>query len=302
MLYALYASTPITLELAGPIGGAEDCRTIAPPYVGARLEKGRYAVFATTTEPAPPEAVAWLAIAHDLGPGASLAQQHKVYGDPLWQAPLASHSDALSDREIFLHYPFWSWHFDDPKTIAGMKVEALFDDAPAALFVFVSRPMGGIAVGEPLLLSHHGATTSTVLRANGERLDVETSALVSKRSGQITLPAFATLDAPTSTVEMHALASVRDRKLVAEVSAAEDKLWNCVAGDRAKNDPTYGKNYDLINTRTGASLRDLRSSQAARRCGLAAFENRARAAFTKVLHTRREEQSALAARLAKKLE
>ncbi|MDX2092567.1 MAG: hypothetical protein SFX73_32180 [Kofleriaceae bacterium] len=66
-------------------------------------------------------------------------------------------------------------------------------------------------------------------------------------------------------------------------------------------DPTYGKHYDLINTRTGASLRDARKDQAAKSCGAAAFDACVEAAIKKLVKNRRAERSTLSDKLTKKL-
>jgi hypothetical protein len=276
------------VELEGPLDGKSYCRQVSSGSA-QQWGKGRYALFVTGGD-----GEAWIAVRRNLAWGSSApTEREKAYGDPLWRAKDRTGTDTLIGRVVFMHYPFYSQ--------SSKIVEALFDDAPAELFVFTSRPFHGIEPGEPLLLASYSADDSTVIRANGERVTVDSNVLSMKRTGDITLPELAAVERAHDQDSLWEVASVRDRKFIAELGDAKNRVMNCMYDYRRKHDPTFGKDYDLVNTRTGATMGDVRYKQAEGACHMSGLDKKVDAAIARVQKTRLKEQKELPGKLAAKL-
>jgi hypothetical protein len=122
-----------------------------------------------------------------------------------------------------------------------------------------------------------------------------------KRTGDITLPELAAVERAHDQDSLWEVASVRDRKFIAELGDAKNRVMNCMYDYRRKHDPTFGKDYDLVNTRTGATMGDVRYKQAEGACHMSGLDKKVDAAIARVQKTRLKEQKELPGKLAAKL-
>jgi hypothetical protein len=147
-----------------------------------------------------------------------------------------------------------------------------------------------------------------VLRADGSTTTLRTDWLTTRREGALTLPKLAPIKLSTSGSDNETIvaiaypeASVRDANLLHDAFAAEEAVRSCALGYRAKHDPTWGKDYDLVNLRTGQSLRDKISSTARAKCGGARADAVVQTKLAKARANREREQASLKAALEQKL-
>lgn len=257
-LSTLIADDKLTWTVAGPLGSAKRpsgfCQSGGS--VGwDKLEPGTYAV--------------WVAGANELAGQTAWAQlqgrfddelaRQKARGEALAKLAPVPAQLALKDRQIWWHYPWY------PRDTTA--VEALFLDAPTQLFVFVPSEVGELKAGEALLLEDFGAEKSSVLRANGERVQVRTERLVTEKPGTVALPAqWPEVQKPTELKDAYPIASPTDAPKFAKWEAMEAKRYSCVGNWMAKHDPTWGKNYELVNLRTGETVTDQKFRQAEQAC------------------------------------
>jgi hypothetical protein len=307
----LFADREATLAILGPEGHAE-CRR--PMENGSRimnLHPGTYSVFVNGGEDA---ANVVLGVYPSDFSGTKNEMDRTAHrttgpadvtgpGQALWASSFEV-TDDLRTRELALHYPFW----DKRRGTESSAVEALFIAAPADLFVFAKRPQGGLAEGEPVLLLDATGDRAKVLRADGSTTTLRTDWLTTRREGALTLPKLAPIKLSTSGSDNETIvaiaypeASVRDANLLHDAFAAEEAVRSCALGYRAKHDPTWGKDYDLVNLRTGQSLRDKISSTARAKCGGARADAVVQTKLAKARANREREQASLKAALEQKL-
>lgn len=270
-LQTLVASGAVQWTMAGPLGSAKGltCSTSWDD-----LAVGSYAVWVSGERVGQP---AWAQVVGRFDDQVAAA---KAQGDALAKlAPVPAKLE-LADRQVWWHYP---WHPRDAKA----SVEALFLDAPAQLFVFVPGDVGELKAGEALLLEEYGPEKSMVRRATGERVQVRTERLVADKPATVTVPAqWPELKKPEVLKDAYEIASPTDALKLAKWEVMEAKRYGCVGNWMAKNDPTWGKNYELVNLRTGQTVTDQKFRQADKVCNSAAVEAAAKA-LTKEVYANR---------------
>jgi len=257
-----------------------------------RTVKGTYAVWVW----GPKERVGEQAYVNISSPySADNIAYEKAKGDPLFQLGKASAKKdlGLQERQIWWHFPYY-----DRSTSA---VEPLFMKAPTSLFVFLDRDVNGIAPSEPLLLVKLGDDKSEVLRATGERVHVRSQRLTTEVPQKVTAPAaFPDLKKPKKIGAAKTLALPQDKVAFAKWKNLDDKLYSCVGRYMKKHDPSWGKDYDVINTRTGENISDVYFRKADKACGAKKVERAAQQVITKTFNNRKKAQKQVKSKLARR--
>lgn len=268
-LGTLLANTDVDWVVAGPLDQTkrpyEWCKTGGRYW--EKLEKGTYAVWASAKDP---QAVGQKAYARLLGRFDDHVVDQKAEGDALAKLNAVPADPALQDRQVWWTYPYYR---RDTKA-----VEALFLDAPPQLFVYLTSDADAVKAGEALLLERWGAEKSVVIRANGERKDVRTERLTTAKPAKVLLPEdWPEIAKPNEIKDGYAITSPTDLPKFAKWENDEAKRYSCVGNWMSKNDPTWGKNYNLVNLRTGETVTDQKFRQADKVCNSARVEAAAKA-------------------------
>lgn len=268
-LNTLVANTDVDWAVAGPLDQTkrpyEWCRTGGRFW--EKLEKGTYAVWVSAKDPA---AVGQKAYARLLGNFEDHVVDQKAEGDALAKLNPVPADPALQERQVWWTYPYYR---RDTKA-----VEALFLDAPPQLFVYLTSDADAVKAGEALLLERWGAEKSVVIRANGERKDVRTERLTTAKPAKVLLPEdWPEIAKPHEIKDGYAITSPTDLPKFAKWENDEAKRYACVGNWMEKNDPTWGKNYNLVNLRTGETVTDQKFRQADKVCNSARVEAAAKA-------------------------
>lgn len=172
----------------------------------------------------------------------------------------------LAERGITWNYPYYG------KT----TLERFFLEAPDQLFVYLTTPLEGVPANEPLALIGHGADRSLIARFEGTRVEVPTSALEVERP-VIALPPQAPKVAPAKDLDTAlSLAGPAEKSLVDTYEVAESQYRACVQRFMEKNDPSWGKSYELIYVASGRNVSDVWFRRADAACDYAGLEARGR--------------------------
>jgi len=282
----LVSNGKLTLTVAGPLEVAkrpyEWCKSGGSAYL--EKAKGRYAVWVSASAgeggssrrdarnrraakggDAEPDLVgdtAWAVLRTKFSDNIA---DLKAKGEPMEKlAPVPAELD-LKARQVWWHYPYY------PRDTKA--VEPLFLDAPKQLFVFLGADADEVKAGEPLLLERWGEEKSMVLRATGEKREVRTERLTLERPAKVVMPSsWPEIEKPKDIKAAYTIVSPVDRPKFAKWENEDAKVYNCVGRWMEKNDPTWGKKYDLVNLRTGETLSDQKFRQADRVCGSAKVE------------------------------
>lgn len=185
---------------------------------------------------------------------------------------------AVKERMLTDHYPFYR---------PGASVEWYFRNSPIELFVVSTEDVGDVQAGEPLLVIHRGQNVE-VSRYDGSRHRIRAASL----SGNV--PLSSSLPAKPPKLEMASdvenalrLGGPSEDGIIEKYLAAERKLNGCVHKWMEKNDPTWGKSYELVNLRTGRTLSDQKFKRADRVCGLSKVERVGKRLIGKVNRSRK---------------
>lgn len=172
---------------------------------------------------------------------------------------------SLAERAVTWNYPFYG------KT----SLERFFLTAPDQLFVYLTAPHADAPAAEPLALLGFGPDLSIVSRFDGTQLEVPTAALTTTRPTPIVLPKNPPKVAPANDLdEALSLAGPAEKALVEAYDVAESKYRACVQRYMEKNDPSWGKSYDLIYVASGKNVSDVWFRRADAACGYAGLEAR----------------------------
>lgn len=263
-LGTLVADGDVDWAVAGPLDQTkrpyEWCKTGGRYW--EKLEKGTYAVWVSAKDPA---AVGQKAYARLMGNFDDHVVDQKAEGEPLAKLMPVPAEPALKDRQVWWYYPYYR---RDTKA-----VEALFLDAPPQLFVFLTTDADAVKAGEALLLARWGAEKSEVIRANGERKEVRTERLTTAKPAKVLVPEdWPEIARPNDIKDGYAITSPTDLPKFAKWENDEAKRYSCVGNWMSKNDPTWGKNYNLVNLRTGETVTDQKFRQADKVCNSARVE------------------------------
>lgn len=272
----------LEVQLAGPLeqvrvagqksdddddeGGAVDVHFTCEedfPWHAERL-KGTVAFFLTGKKPSEPVTlVAW-------------DRSRRV--DPTWAPrPLPESVPLGPQRALSVHYPLAdaeARHTDLSGNWLPQQVEGFFRTAPRTLFVSVGKDAEAnadgkpvkLTPGEPLLVRSWGKEEVSLNRLDGTYVTVE-------RQDVVELPSPAVL--PTNLTAAPAIKTVDDalyyatdneKAFVERYTKLESELNGCVGAWMEKNDPTWGKSYDLVFS-NGQTMSERKFKQADAVCG-----------------------------------
>lgn len=277
-LTTLVADAELDWAVAGPLEASkreyEWCKASGHGRSWDTLEKGTYAVWVSSKTGVGQKA--WAKVRQGFE---DHVVDQKARGEPLTKlAPIPAEL-SLKERQVWWHYPY------HPRDTAA--VEALFLDAPAQLFVFLTGDAESVKAGEALLLTRWGQEKSTVLRANGETKEVRTERLTTEKPATALLPdSWPDIAPPANIKEGYQITSPLDLPKFAKWENEEARRYACVDNWMRKNDPTWGKNYDVVNLRTGETMTDRKFRQADKVCQSARVQA-AEKALVKAAHQSR---------------
>lgn len=170
----------------------------------------------------------------------------------------------LDQRVISDHYPFFR----------NMSYGYLFPRAPERLFVYAAKNLKAgdqvVAAGEPLVVVGVQKDTFDLRRYDGTALRARRTDISTERPAHVVLPTKPSFQPAKTFDDAWRLVTPADKATVDRINAATDKYRACVGGWMAKNDPTWGKSYDLVylsGPNQGKTLSDLKFDQAAEVCG-----------------------------------
>lgn len=179
-------------------------------------------------------------------------------------APKAGLSEA--DRLISFHYPFWQRAGDAPPSALP-----LFATAPPELFVFLNKEVQDVPVTEPLLLLSHDGKNAMAIRVNGATVKVRASVLSTTVPASITLPALKAPQPAKTADDAWADAGPLEQARVDAWVKRQNQFTDCIGNYMKKNDPAWGKSYQLVYARSGINVSDVVYASARRACGEAKF-------------------------------
>ncbi len=201
--------------------------------------------------------------------------------------PIAPNLPPL-ERRLASHYPFYS---------PGASVEWFFRNAPKELFVVANETSGAVRAGEPLIVIRAGKTVE-VARYDGTRHRLSASNVSGSAPIAASLPAkVPKLEIAKNVESAMRLGGPSEDAIIDKYIAAETKLNACVGKWMAKNDPTWGKSYELVNLRTGRTLSDQKFRKADRICGLKKVERAGKVMIREVNRSRKKNAAAYLAAL-----
>lgn len=278
----MFASEPAELAILGPLekqfGGDLRCKSQGSHEL--EWMEGTYAVFVGSEKGA--EVVTLL------GEDKGLA--------PLDTVKKAAENPSLADREYAAYYPYYG-------RLDGLPVEALFIDAPKQLFVFTKRSAKGLVANAPLLLVDHGDEESTVVSLDGKHHKLRTSDLATRPNGAVALPTVTPPPVPKDFAWATTIAGpVERQELIAPHEKAKNAFHSCVVSYMKKNDPSWGKDYELVYVRSGKNVSQVKFAEADRKCGYENLKAKGNAVAKKVHASRVRAQKDALASLAKKLD
>jgi hypothetical protein len=222
---------------------------------------------------------------------------------PLWLAPGPTEGLPLAERELLLHYPFWDTHpvYDtgDAASLDATSL-ALYAEAPAGLFVFLTKEIDGIPTTEPLILMRAGERAE-VLRIDHTTHAIRLGALTTEVPGRITTPEVRQITPAKTVEEADRLAGILDRKTVDAFAAKKQKLRSCTVDYMEKHDPAWDHDYKLVYVHSGVSTTDLAYAQADRACGRSQFDRDSKKYIAAINAAQRSLRTRIGAVLAKKL-
>ncbi len=219
-----------------------------------RKMRGRFAIFAKTKKPAQALLV--------------LSRRADVDADLFFLPFPVPEQLSIVDRGLERHYPLLTTlHWTS--TLEGKRIhenmERFFLEAPRQLFVTVKADRDGLIKGEPLLIRDGSKAGVTVHRADGSRHDVLVKDLADLPQ-PTTLPAYEKPQPATDVHEAIISAGVAEDAYVNAFDAVERAFNVCVGTWMEKNDPTWGKSYDLVYS-NGDTMSDRKFRQADGVCG-----------------------------------
>lgn len=277
-LNTLVADGDVDFAVAGPLDLTkrpyEWCRPDGAFW--EKMEKGTYAVWVSSKDPAAVGHKAWARIRGDF---TDFVARQKAEGEPLAKLSAVAADPKLEERQVWWTYPYYRRD--------TQAVEALFLDAPPQLFVFLTADADKVKAGEALLLERWGAEKSLVIRANGERKEVRTERLTTAKPAKVLVSEdWPEIEKPEKVENGYRIASPTDLLKFAKWENDNDKVEGCVGNWMAKNDPTWGKDYKLVNLRTGESVTDQKFRQADKVCGAARVEAAAKSLLSETYKNR----------------
>lgn len=212
--------------------------------------------------------------------------------DPLATVRPVPAAPALAEREYGRYYAYYG---------RGEKLpmEALFAAVPRQLLVFTSRATKGVPARSPLLLVDHGPETSVVATLDNRHLELRTADLAAEPGGAVTIPA--SLPPPPARPkkidwyyireDLEPLAGPAERRMIAEYERDRSRVFRCIREYQRKHDPTWNKNYDLVDLRNGQTVASKTRKAADRKCGFGKLLSRANALATAVRRSRVDAQA-----------
>ena len=218
----------------------------------------------------------------------------------LWTTGVPSEALPLEERVVALHFPFWG---HDGRSTSDDRHDtlSLFAAAPAGLFVFVSKPLEGLAENQPFLAQRvHGGKVELV-SLTGEERTVRRDLVTLAVPATLSFPELPVLTPAKTVDEALGLAGPDEQKLVEAYLARESAHNACVGTWMEKHDPTWGKSYELVNVRTGRTLSSTLFKQADAGCGLPKLEKATSAFIAAINGAQKKLRGGIVAQLKKKL-
>lgn len=202
---------------------------------------------------------------HDGQPVVTVARRLELKPDAMATPLPIPENPPLPERAVTWNYPFYG----------KSSLERFFLTAPDQLFVYLTAPHADAPAAEPLALIAFGSERSTVSRFDGTRIELPTASLTTTRPTPIILPKSPTKVAPAKDLdEALSLAGPAEKALVDAYDAAESKYRACVQRYMEKNDPSWGKSYELIYVASGKNVSDVWFRRADAACDYAGLEAR----------------------------
>jgi hypothetical protein len=209
-------------------------------------------------------------------------------------------NSSASSRGIAWHFPFWqregrSTSDDRHDTLS------LFAAAPAGLFVFLKKPMGEVQVTEPLLVQWADKGKAGLVALTGAELSVRLEVVSTEVPAELSFPKPPEFKPAKTVDEAMGLAGPDEQKLVAAYLEKERAHNACVGAWMKKNDPTWGKSYELVNVRTGRTLSQSLFKKADAVCGLGKLDKASSAFVVAINAAQKRLRTTIGPELRKKL-
>lgn len=176
--------------------------------------------------------------------------------DPLTTLAPVPAELSLAERALTNHYPYFR----------GGPITAwtpMWTTAPEQLFVYHRL------TGEPYLVNWSQKDTTSAYRYDGSHVSVDTRLLEAARPARIALPDKPELPTVESLGRAVDLAGAEDKKAIAAHNALDQKFRSCFFAYLRKNDPTFGKDYEVLRISGGkvVNVGDAIAVAGARKCG-----------------------------------
>ncbi len=223
--------------------------------------------------------------------------------DPLATVRPVPASPPLAEREYGRYYAYYGQD-------EGLPMEALFAAVPRQLLVFNARTTKGVPEGSPLLLVDHGPQVSVVATLENRHLELRTADLATKPAGAVQIPA--SLPPPPDRPkkidwyyirkDLKPLTGPVEARMIAEYEKDRSRVFGCIRKYQRKHDPTWNKNYELVDLRTGKTVASKTRKAADRKCGFAKLLTRADKLASAVRRSRVDAQARALAALHNKLD
>ena len=219
--------------------------------------------------------------------------------DPLATVREVPASPPLAQREYGRFYAYYG-------SGNRLPMEALFAAAPPQLFVFPSRPVKGLSAGEPVLVVDHGADQSVVVGLDNVHRTLATADLSPSPPKALSIPQPPLPKGPSEVHWYYAreklaeIAGPVEGKLLDAYEQHRDTTYGCIRAYRKKNDPTWDKNYDLVNLKTGKTVASKVARAAERKCEFDKLTAKAKRLPAEVVAARKKAQADAIAQLRRK--
>ncbi|MDF1564719.1 MAG: hypothetical protein P1V51_16885 [Deltaproteobacteria bacterium] len=178
--------------------------------------------------------------------------------------PIPETLETIGERVVSDHYPFFG----------RMSHAYLFPKAPDRLFVYAAAafPSGEqkVLAGEPLLVLGDRNGKLQLARYDGAEVQATPDQLVVEKPAKLALPRKPAFQPAKDYDGAWKLVGPPDQKIVDRMNAVANKYHACVGSWMRKNDPTWGKDYELVyvsGRHAGKTMSDRKFEQAAVVCG-----------------------------------
>lgn len=167
--------------------------------------------------------------------------------------------------------------------------------------MFLTKPMEGTPVTEPLLVQHVFQGKAQVVSLTGKELKVRLDLVSTERPAELSLPELPAFKPGKTVDQALGLAGPDEQKRVEAYLEKETAHNACVGTWMAKNDPTWGKSYELVSVRTGRTMTSIKFKQADAVCGLSKLDKASTAFVAAVNSAQKKLRTSIAPELRKRL-